>query len=207
MDLADDVAYSVHDVEDGIVAGRLDLTRLDRDGLWETVRSWYLPGADDTLLDEALAGLRAVGSWPQTPYDGSRRSLAAIKNLTSDLIGRFCGSVQQATFAAYPGPLARYAADLVVPDDSRMEIGIFKGIAAHYVMRADDRVRAMAQQREQLAELVEILAKTGADHLDAPFADDWAEAPDDAARRRVVIDQVASLTDASALIWHARLVG
>ena len=103
MDLADDVAYSVHDVEDGIVAGRLDLTRLDRDALWETVRSWYLPGIDDAALDAALADLRAVGSWPRSSYDGSRRSLAAIKNLTSDLIGRFCGSVQQATFAATAG--------------------------------------------------------------------------------------------------------
>jgi len=205
MDLADDIAYSVHDVEDGIVAGRIDLTRLDEEAVWTAVRDWYLPDVDENQLDRALARLRTIASWPSTAYDGSRRALAALKNLTSDVIGRFAADARTATFAAYPGPLVRYAADLVVPDESRMEMGIFKGIAAHYVMRADDRVRAMARQREQLAELVEILAKTGPDHLDAPFADDWARASDDAARRRVVIDQVASLTDASALVWHARL--
>ena len=43
--------------------------------------------------------------------------------------------------------------------------------------------------------------------LDRPFADDWDAAPDDAARMRVVIDQVASLTDASAVSRHRRLVG
>jgi dGTPase len=207
MDLADDVAYSVHDVEDGIVAGRLDLTRLDRDALWETVRSWYLPGADDASLDRALDDLRAVGSWAQAPYDGSRRSLAAIKNLTSDLIGRFCGSVQQATFAATDGtPLVRHAADLVVPGRTEVEIGVLKGIAAHYVMQADDRVTLMARQRELVAELVEGLWSRGTDALDPVFVEDWHDAADDAARRRVVIDQVASLTDASAVARHAAVV-
>ena len=42
--------------------------------------------------------------------------------------------------------------------------------------------------------------------LDRAFADDWAAAGDDAARLRVVVDQVASLTDASAVTWHDRLV-
>jgi dGTPase len=205
MDLADDIAYSVHDVEDGIVAGRIDLTGLDTEGVCAAVRDWYLPDADQGALVEGLARLRSVPSWPGTPYDGSRRALAALKNLTSDLIGRFAAEARAATFAAYAGPLRRYDADLVVPEVSRVEMAILKGIAAHYVMRADDRVRAMARQRELLAALVDVLAATGPDHLDRPYADDWAAAPDDAARLRVVIDQVASLTDASAASWHARL--
>jgi dGTPase len=207
MDLSDDVAYSVHDVEDGIVAGRIDLTRLEESAVWVAVRDWYLPDADEAALEQGLARLRGVASWPTTAYDGSRRALAALKNLTSDVIGRFTAESREATFAAYAGPRVRYDADLVVPEGLRVEMAILKGIAAHYVMRADDRVLVMADQRELLAELVELLAKTAPDHLDPPFADDWALAGDDAARLRVVIDQVASLTDASAVTWHARLLG
>jgi dGTPase len=202
MDLADDVAYSVHDVEDGVVAGRIDLHRLDTDAIWSTVREWYLPSASDADLDAALTGLTAMAGWPDTAYDGSRRHLASLKNLTSDLIGRFCGAVQDATYAAGDGPFVRYAADLVVPGDTECEIAVLKGIAAHYVMRADDRVAAMSRQRELLAELVEALVARGAECLDRPFADDWRAAVDDAGRRRAVIDQVASLTDASAEAWH-----
>ena len=207
MDLADDVAYSVHDVEDGVVAGRVDLTAVDEEAVWQTVRDWYLPDADDDVLDKTLAALRTVGSWPTTPYDASRRSLAALKNLTSDLIGRFCGAVQHATYATGDGPFVRYAHDLVVPEETRLEIAVLKGVAAHYVMRADDRVAAMVRQRELLAELVTVLLQRGPDALDRPFADDWAAATDDPARLRVVIDQVASLTDASAVARHAALTG
>jgi dGTPase len=191
MDLADDVAYSVHDVEDGVVAGRLDLTDLDRPAVWETLRPWYLPGARDDDLDDVLDGLR----------------LAALKNLTSDLIGRFCGEVQQATFAAGDGPFVRYRADLVLPDRTLLEIAVLKGIAAHYVMQAVDRVAALEHQREVLTELVAALCDRGPTALDRQYADDWRAAPDDAGRLRVVIDQVASLTDASAVARHARIVG
>jgi dGTPase len=206
MDLADDVAYSVHDVEDGVVAARVDLTRLDRDAIWTAVRSWYAEDAADDELAAALDRLTAVGSWPEAAYDGSRRSLAALKNLTSDLIGRFCGAVQEATFAAAEGPFVRYRADLVVPAETLAEMIVLKGIAAHYVMQADDRVALMSRERELVVELVAALVALAPASLDRAFADDWAAASDDAARLRVVIDQVASLTDASAVAWHDRLV-
>jgi dGTPase len=209
MDLADDVAYSVHDLEDGVVAGKIHLVLLDDPGsrreIWETVREWYLPGADDAELEHAWSGLRARPAWPGASYDGSRRASAALKNLTSDLIGSFCGSVQQATREAYgDAPLTRHNADLVVPPGTVLAVTALKGVAAHLVMRAEDRVSILTRQRELLADLVEALAARP-DRLSRPFHDDLTAAVTDAGRLRVVVDQVASLTDGSARAWHAAL--
>ena len=44
----------------------------------------------------------------------------------------------------------------------------------------------------------------GESGLDTGFADDWRRADTDEARKRVVVDQVASLTDQSALSWMER---
>ncbi|MFL6062992.1 MAG: deoxyguanosinetriphosphate triphosphohydrolase [Marmoricola sp.] len=211
MDFADDVAYSVHDLEDGIVGGHVDLAVLDApaelSGIWETVRDWYLPHASDGELEAALGRVRAVGGWPSAAYDGSRQAMAGLKNLTSDLIGVFCGSVHTATREKYgEEPLARYAADLVVPEETVHEIAVLKGIAAHYVMRSPERIAVMSRQETLLEELFGALVASEGTDLDASLAGDWQAAEDDTARTRVVLDQIASLTDASALTWYARLV-
>jgi dGTPase len=130
-----------------------------------------------------------------------------LKNLTSDLIGIFCGSVHRATQQQYgERPLVRHEADLVVPEETLHEIAVLKGVAAHYVMRAQDRLDLMDRQRNLLTELFEAMWQRGSDALDPALRQDFAEAADDAARTRVVIDQVASLTDGSALTRHSDLV-
>ena len=205
MDFADDVAYSVHDVEDGVVAGRIDLVSLAldpslRSAVWETVRGWYAPDLTDDALDAAYAEMAGLPSWPQTSYDGSRRHLAGLKNLTSGLISRFCQVVQaRVAVSELPRPLTRYVADLPVPTQTRAEIAVLKGIAAHFVMKADDRVAVLARQRELISQLVAALWERGADGLDPLLRSDFEGAEGDSARRRVVIDQVASLTDVSAV--------
>ncbi len=211
MDLADDISYSVHDVEDAIVAGHLQLKYLDnRDHRARVVgytRQWYLPQSDPDEVEAALNRLQATDVWvPEA--DGSRKSMAALKDMTSQLIGRFCLSAMAATRDIYgTDPLTRYAAEVIVPRETHHEIAVMKGLATTFVMTSDYRQPIYERQREILSELVAILAATGDSHLEPMFAGDWRAAESDDARLRVVIDQVASLTDASATSWHERLAG
>ncbi|MFC0622767.1 deoxyguanosinetriphosphate triphosphohydrolase [Kribbella deserti] len=208
MDFADDVAYSVHDVEDGIVAHSIDLGRVGQDPApyWQTVRRFYLPEASDDELDEAWHRLSSTTYWPSGPFDDSRRALGGLKDLTSQLIGRFCTAAEQATRVTFGrGRLIRYEADLVVPDGIATEIGVLKGVGMWHAFHSPERQGRHARQRELLGELVAALWKSAPRDLDPAFAADFVRAVDDAARLRVVIDQVASLTDPSAVEWHSRL--
>jgi dGTPase len=209
MDWADDVAYSVHDLEDGFHAGLITFKNLksptERSVVTQTTASTY---CDDEVslaeLSEVLDDLLALDVWPAS-YDGGPDTVAALKNLTSELIGRFCVAAQRATLATTRGPVTRYAADLVVPRRPRLECALLKGITAHYVMTRAGAAAAQARERELLTELAHAISRGAPGTLDPLLRPSWHEAPTDAARRRVVIDQVASLTDTSAIAWHHRL--
>jgi dGTPase len=73
-------------------------------------------------------------------------------------------------------------------------------------MRARAAEAWYQRQRVILVELVQELCRRAPDRLDPMFAPMWKAAGDDAARLRVVIDQVASLTDPAAVTWHRTLV-
>jgi dGTPase len=211
MDLADDISYSVHDVEDAIVAGHVQLKWLDnadqRNRVIGYTQQWYLPHSDPAEIDAALTRLEGTPVWVRHA-DGSRASMAALKNMTSQLIGRFCQSAVTATRGIYgPERLTRYAADVIVPEETVMEIAVMKGLATTFVMTSDHRQPIYQRQRDVLSELVAVLGATGEQHLETMFAADWRAANDDDARLRVVVDQIASLTDGSALALHERLVG
>lgn len=210
MDLADDIAYSVHDVEDGVFGGWFSLVpgSLDLPSIHHVARDWYDADATDDRLEGALDRLQALPEWPREEFDGGRRSRAVLKSLTSGLIGRFAIAAQNATVHRWgSGPLTRYRADLEVPEGTRDEITVLKSVAAHYVMRADDRVAQLSEQRDLLRSLVSHLVLGGGRDLEPEFAADLGRAEDDAAALRVVIDQVASLTDVSARLWADQLLG
>ncbi|MEU3410196.1 deoxyguanosinetriphosphate triphosphohydrolase [Streptomyces sp. NPDC006658] len=212
MDWSDDVAYSVHDVEDGLHAGHIDPNCLEaepeRQAVFEVAVGRYVPaGTDPAELSAALDRLQDEEWWPHG-YDGTAVAQARLKDATSQLIGRFCLAAETATRAAYGrGRLTRYAARLVVPRATRMECAVLKAVADRYVMQRAEQERLRADQRVIVAELAEALTARAPDGLDPQFRALFDAADDDRARKRVIVDQIASLTDGAALSLHARLTG
>jgi dGTPase len=205
MDWADDVAYSVHDLEDGMHAGHVQPQALadagERAAVVSRAQASYLDVAVDDL-EAAAQRLMAQQFWPRH-FDGTLRSLAGLKRMTSELIARFAGSAALATRERHGGgDLSRYSADLVVPPETRAECAILKAVADHYVMRRVEAVQMQAREREQLTALAAAVHAAAPESLEPWLRQAWSEAPDEAGRVRVVIDQIASLTDVSAIAWH-----
>jgi dGTPase len=210
MDLSDDIAYSVHDFEDAVVNGYLDPERLssvdEHAVLLDAIQAWVGFDFARDELEDALYRVLRMPEWIGS-FDGSRAALARLKNLTSDLIGRFARAATSATRDAYPAPvLTRYRAHVVVPRVVEAEMAVLKGTIGAFVVTIDGRKALYKEQRKLLKRLASALWDDPG-HLDPLHAGDFADALTEREQRRVVVDQVASLTDQLAIAWHGRLVG
>lgn len=207
MDFADDIAYSVHDVEDGILSGRINLGVL-----WDLVELAQLAqkgaqafgGNPDHLMDAAdhLRNLEVVNA--NIGFDGSLRGHVNLKKMTSTLVGRYVGAVIEATQEAQRVAQGAYSSEgswgrthghLVVPDQVLAEVTLLKTIAVLYVMDEPSHLVRQDRQRERMMRVFDYLVAGAPGSLDPMFAQWWKEADTDAARQRVIIDQIASMTE------------
>ncbi|MEY4639657.1 MAG: hypothetical protein RLY13_655, partial [Actinomycetota bacterium] len=209
MDFADDVAYSVHDFEDAIVAKFVDLQALNDPAaeadLLKKISEWTLDIFSLTDLAEGLHRLRTNEYW-LAKFDGSAKDLATLKNLTSSLIGRFVSKTIDAIVDSSPADsMVRFGARIEVPLRVQHEIAVLKGIVSAFLMSHESRQPYYDNQRELLTELAEALMAQNGKNLDSYSSTAWNVAKNEAEKRRVIVDQVACLTDLSAKNLHERL--
>jgi len=210
MDFADDVAYSVHDFEDAIVSKFIDPRLLsdnaNEDELLEKISIWNGGGISKVALSEALRRLRINPYWI-TSFEATPASLGTLKNLTSSLIGSLVSrTIDEIGDAAPSGPITRFGSLLVIPFDVQAEISVLKGIVSAYLMSAETRKPFYEWQRNLLHELADALLASNGENLDAYSSSAWMQAKDEVEQHRVIVDQIACLTDQSALTLHHRLV-
>lgn len=221
MDWADDIAYSVHDLEDfhrcGVIpwhqlfsgdAGRSGTpaaSTIDR-----ATQGWYNSPVDAIgRLRDAFRNLEDLlrNTFEPllfSPYEGTREQRQMLRTMTSSLIARYIGAASLSTVEDVGNGLRA----LQIGDQEQDEIRILKQITRDYIIENPSLVAQQKGQQRVLSELFEtILGDATSGHpryLPPRLRYLWR---DDLPRARFVADAIASLTEAEALGLHSRLHG
>ena len=199
MDFSDDIAYSVHDVEDGIVSGRIDLKVL-----WDLVELAALAdkgaaafGGSPAELIEGAASLRELPVVAAAAdFDFSLRSYAALKAMTSELVGRYVGSIIESTKKTHAGiDVGRMHGDLIIPETAASEVKLLKTLAVLYVMDDPGHLARQNRQRDRIFRVFDYLVLGAPGSLDLMYRQWFIEANSESEQIRVVVDQIASMTE------------
>jgi len=215
MDWADDITYSVHDVEDFYRAGRLPLHLLS-DRRYDKERKGFFQKAfarhadkkgiwsDHKSLQEAFNEV-IIGLFPlEGAYTGEWEERAALRDFTSQMIGRYVG----ATSIEEGNGLLK----LRIDEDRELEVAMLKELTWIYVIEAPDLVSQQEGQRQVIERLFSIYwdAAQGrrSQHLFPPYYRKALEGSVDVLeKKRVVVDLIAGMTEEQALAMHNRLIG
>ena len=210
MDIADDIAYSVHDIEDAIYGQHFSPLALDSEPEFKEVvklaATEYAPEINEDNLNKALNSLIKQSWWVKS-FTATQVDMAALKNMTSHLIGKFTEEIEQATKAGNKAEnFTRYNANLIVPLETKAQIAVLKAVVNLFVMQRKGAAENYAKEQDLILNIVEGL-QNNPQKLDPQFKHQFDNAGSSKEAKRAVIDQVASLTDSSARRLAQEFVG
>jgi dGTPase len=210
MDIADDIAYSVHDIEDAIYGKHFNPNSLSAkdefDEVVKVAKSEYAPDLSIDQLNQALNYLINQEWWVKS-FTAIQVEMAALKNMTSYLIGKFTEEIEKSTKLENNSTnLTRYNAKLVVPSETRSQIAVLKAVVNLFVMQRKGAAESYAKEQELILSIVAGLERNP-NKLNPQFKSQFDSSTNEKDAKRAIIDQVASLTDSSARRLAQEFVG
>ncbi|HRQ89118.1 MAG TPA: dNTP triphosphohydrolase [Bacteroidia bacterium] len=197
MDWADDTAYSLNDIADGIQA---DFIRIDKIERWAEQRS--LTGNENRFVSELI--------------DAIRRE--RVESSIGKKIGRFIGAaeLEERPAGTHLADLtARHRYRLAIDPEVAEECALYKRIALDLVFRSRQLQQLDRKSDFILSRLFEVYAglyvandKPGKGHFHLLPPEEEAlvfAQPDEAGRARIVCDVLARMTDGIASRTYRRL--
>jgi dGTPase len=219
MDYADDIAYSVHDVDDFFRAGLIPLhdpqAMLDRGEFADFQKSARFPKGTSVNVARRTVTKRLKGFPIQGPYTGTYEERAKYRTLSSRLIDDFISS---------PTIVKQGGQSVLRPNDEHLvQIAFLKNLVWKYVIEND---RLATQQQGQITTIKGLFQiymsaildrKSGKALLPPTFATEWElqdlarwggdKCQHDRGVRRLAADVIASFTDHQATVMYHRLTG
>ncbi len=195
--LADEIAYNAHDIDDGVRSGLITLEQLQAVALFDEFRRQAL--TEFPQLQQAAQASRLL-------YESIRRMLSAqlydlIAATSAALATVAPGSVDAVRHAV---PLVQFGADM------RVKSQALKVFLLQQLYRHPQVMQTMAQAQQVVQSLFDLYLARPQEMGDGFLARAQAarDAPDAlSALARVVADYIAGMTDRFAVSEHERLTG
>ncbi|MBA3823454.1 MAG: dNTP triphosphohydrolase [Ktedonobacterales bacterium] len=210
VDWADQVAYSVHDLEDGIHAGMITSARMSED----TLEEHLLGRLPDIYVRSQMEGTyRWLVGQVRTIEEMSdaRQRAAARKDLTSDLIHRFITAAKPRRRKLPDGTpgTGRYALELVISPAEMGRALLYQKLANDLIVH-DQRVATLERRSRHVVRRLfrELIHEHAGDLYPDEFRGVFAEAvaaKSEMLRAEVARDYIAGMTDDYAEMLYQRL--
>lgn len=186
MELADDIAYGVHDLEDAVVVGLVPrhLWQIALEQLKNSPSDWARKNADK--LTEKL--------FSEQHYER--------KNAIGALVNYFITAVRWKITDDFAEPLLRYNAEL--PPEVEAVLNIFKDFVFKYVIRDVETQRIEYKGQRILTEMFQIFESDPERLLPRNTVNRWKNAPENG-KKRIICDYMAGMSDAYALKLYQQL--
>lgn len=186
MELADDIAYGVHDLEDAIVVGMITPS------LWQVAYDELKQCSSDWMREQVDQLTKKLFS----DYHYER------KNAIGALVNYFITHVRWKLSADFADPLLRYNAEL--PEDVICVLNILKAFVFKYVIRDVETQRIEYKGQRILTEMFQIFDSDPTRLLPRNTVNRWLNATEQG-KKRVICDYMAGMSDAYALKVYKQL--
>lgn len=211
MDWCDDVAYSVHDLEDFQRCNAIPWASIFEDPTAVIEHAAEAQGskAKTTIArltkawDQLATNLEGrFGTLLRGTYEGSREQREQLRRMTSEFIGRY---IHAPTINAVGS-----SEPMSVDQGSRDEVDLLKQITRDYIISSPTLSAQQRGQREIISSLYEILKKESKKGQIPPWLPvrlRYLRNLSNELDARFVCDCIAGLTEREAIGLHARLTG
>jgi len=204
MDWADDIAYSVHDLDDFVRANRIPLWKISTNAVEQgrfLERAFERKGIGTprlrSLYEKCAETLFRRLPFMDGPFEGRREQIASIRAFTSRLLQQY----EDATTLGRDG--------LFVPSEVRAEVTLLKQLVWHYVIETPALATQRHGQRHAISELFRTLLDALSERRFELFPVSVRERLSEAGGNgvREMLDFISGLTEQQASALLARLTG